>query len=52
MAAQAIRICDVINLGEPSLIIDTEDETLVLLDATLTCEQRIDILNDVMRTSA
>ena len=43
-----VRVADVVDLGMPSVIVDTESLTLLLLDSSLSCEERMEILTDFM----
>jgi hypothetical protein len=42
--SQVVRVIDVEELGQPALVVNTSGPKLLLLDAGLTCEQRINIL--------
>ncbi|MET1083597.1 MAG: hypothetical protein ABWY12_11185 [Burkholderiales bacterium] len=46
------RIIEVEKLGRRGLVIDVNGGTLLLLDANLTCDERIEILSAMMGLEA
>jgi hypothetical protein len=47
-----ITIIDVENLGQPALVVHTSGPKLLLLDAALTCEERIQIMGRFLPPAA
>lgn len=45
-----VLVCE--NLGRPALLVKTTAEPILLLDAGLTCEQRIKVMSRLMRQGA
>lgn len=51
-AHSGVTVIDVENLGQPAMIVRTTGPKLLLLDAGLTCEQRIKILARLFPSAA
>lgn len=45
-----VIVCE--NLGRPSMLIQTTDAPMLLLDAGLTCEERMVIMNHFLNATA
>ena len=43
-----IRVLDVENLGWSAALVEIEGETVLLLDVTLTCDERMDLMLEAM----